>query len=113
VHLDVDEGIDLGNAVPRGLGLEPADIGLAVNDLALQVGLVHDIEIDDAERAHTGRRQVEQRRRTQAARPDDEDTGVLQPLLPGHADLRDDQVTRIALHLVKRQLGGRLDQRWQ
>ena len=39
--------------------LRPADVARAVEDLSLEVGLVDAIEIDEAERADTGRREVE------------------------------------------------------
>ena len=81
-----------------GLGL--ADVGLAVDDLALQVGLVDGVELDDAERADPGRGQVQQRRAAQPAGPDHQHPGVLQPLLPVHADVGDDQVPAVAADLV-------------
>ena len=59
----------LQDAVARGLGLGPADVGLAVDDLALQVRLVDDVEVDDAERADARRGEVEQGGRAQAAAP--------------------------------------------
>ena len=59
------------------------------------------------------RRQVHQRGRAQAAGADAQHLGVLQPLLPGHAHVGDDQVARVTADLVDGQLGGRLDQRWQ
>ena len=42
---------------------------------------------------------------------DGQDLGVLQPLLPVHADVRDDQVAAVPLHLVLGQFGGRLHER--
>jgi len=84
-----------------------------VDDLPLQIRLVHDVKVDDAERAYTRRGQVEQGRGAQPARADAEDLGVLEPLLPGHPDLRDDQVSRVALDLVNGQLGSWLNERWQ
>jgi hypothetical protein len=84
-----------------------------VDDLALQVRLVDGVEVDDAERADAGRGQIHQRRRAEATRADHEHLGVLQPLLPVHPDVRDDQVTRIAADLVDGELGGRLDERGQ
>ena len=45
--------------------------------------------------------------------PTREHLGVLQPLLPGHRDVRDDQVARVAPDLLGRQLGSWLDQRGQ
>ena len=71
----------------RALGLRPADVGLPVDDLALQVGLVDGVELDDAERADTGRGEVHQHRRAEAAGADGEHLGVLQPLLPVHPDV--------------------------
>src|SRR5580700_6756323 len=50
---------------------------------------------------------------TPAARPHDQDLGVLQPLLPRHPHVRDDQVTRVTPDLIDGQLIGRLDQRRQ
>ena len=94
-----------------GLRLGLADVADAVDDLALQVGLVDLVELGDAERADAGRGQVEQRRAAEAAGADDEHLGVLQPLLPGHPDVGDDQVAAVAAYLVDGELGGRLDQR--
>ena len=82
-----------------------------MDDLALQVGLVDLVELGDAERADAGRGQVEQRRAAQAAGADDEHLGVLQPLLPGHPDVGDDQVPAVAAYLVDGQLGGGLHER--
>ena len=81
-----------------------------MDHLALQVGLVDLVELRDAEGAHAGRGEVEQGRAAEAAGADDEHLGVLQPLLPGHADVGDDQVPAVAAYLVGGQLGGRLDQ---
>ena len=106
----LDERVDLGDRLPGRLGLRPADVGLPVDDLALQVRLVDLVELDDAERADAGGGEVEQRRAAQAARADDEHLGVLEPLLPGHADVGDDQVAAVAAYLVDGQLVGRLDQ---
>ena len=84
-----------------------------MDDLTLQVRLVDRVEVDDAERADARRGQVKQRRRAEAARAHDEHLRVLQALLPGHADVGDDQVARVALHLIDRQVRGRFNQRWQ
>ena len=58
-----------------------------------------------------GRGEVEQRGAAEAAGSDDEHLGVLQPLLPGHADVGDDQVPAVAAYLVDRQLVGGLHER--
>ena len=57
-----DERVDLEHRIARRLRLGPADVGLAVDDLALQVGLVDHVELDDAEGADPGGGQVQQRR---------------------------------------------------
>ena len=71
-----------------------------MDDLALQVGDVDDVEVDDADGAHAGRREVEHRRRAEAAGADEEHAGVQQPGLAVRADLRDEQVARVALLLL-------------
>jgi hypothetical protein len=48
VQHDVHVGVDLADAVASRLSLRPADIGLAMDDLALQVGLVDHVEVDDS-----------------------------------------------------------------
>ena len=93
--------------------LGPADVGLAVDDLALQVGLVDDVEVDDAERADAGRGQVHQGRRAQPPAPTQSTLAFLSRFCPVIADVRDDQVPRVAPDLVDGQVGGWLDQRWQ
>ena len=110
-HLDVR--VDLGDRLLGGLGLGLADVGDAVDDLALQVRLVDRVEVHDAERADARRGQIEQGRRAEAARAHDENLRVLQALLPGHAHVGDNQVARVALHLVDRQIRGRFNERWQ
>jgi hypothetical protein len=84
-----------------------------VDDLPLQVRLVDSVEVDDAERADSGRGQVHQRGRAETAGPDTEHPGILQPLLPLDPDIRDDQVARVAADLVNGQLGGGFDERGQ
>jgi hypothetical protein len=110
---DVDQRVDLLDGVTRALGLRPADVGLPVDDLALQVGLVDRVELDDAERADAGRGEVHENRRAEATGADSEHLCVLQPLLPVHPDVRDDQVAAVAADLVDRQVGGGLHQGWQ
>ena len=113
VQPDVDQRVDLLDRVARALGLGPADVGLPVDDLALQVRLVDRVELDDAERADAGRGQVHEHRRAETAGADGEHLGVLQPLLPVHADVRDDQVAAVPADLLDGEVGGGLHQGWQ
>ena len=45
-----DQRIDLEHRVARRLRLRDADVGLPVDHLSLQIGLVDDVEVDDADR---------------------------------------------------------------
>src|SRR5215831_8801695 len=84
-----------------------------MDDLALQIGLVDDVEVDDAQRADAGSSQVQQGGRAESPGANAEHLRVLQPLLARHPDVRDDQMPGIALDLIDRELGGRLDERRQ
>ncbi len=86
-----------GDARRRGLGLADAIDG--VHDLALQVRLVHDVVVDEADGADAGCREVERHRRAQAAGPDEQDLRVEQPALSLGADLRDERLPRVAPRL--------------
>ena len=58
-----------------------------VDDLALQVGEVDDVVVDDAERADAGGGEVERGRRAEAAGAEQQHLGVEQLLLALGADL--------------------------
>ena len=103
---DIQERIDGLQLFRRRIQLLAAHVGGGVNDLPLQVGVVHDVEVHDAERAHAGRAQVQRQRRTQAARADAQHSRRFQLELPFHADLGHDQVARVAQDLVVAQGGG-------
>jgi hypothetical protein len=80
-----------------------------VDDLTLQIGLVHNVEIDDADGADAGRGQVEQSRRAEPAGTDDQDPCVLEPLLPVNAQVGNYQVTAVPRDFIATQLGCGLD----
>ena len=88
-----------------GVDLELADGGGGVDDLALQVAGVDDVEVDQAERADAGGGEVERERRAEAAGADAEDLGGLELLLAFHADLGQDEVARVAGDLFVGELG--------
>ena len=78
-----------------------------MKDLALQVGLVDHIHVDDAERAHAGGGQVKRGRRAQTAGPEEKHLGVEQPELAFLAHLGQQEVARVPVALVRRQHVGR------
>ena len=72
-----------------------------MEQLALQVGRVDDVEVDDADLAHAGRRQVHGRGRAQPARAQEQDARIQQLALAGAADLGQDQVAGVPRDLVR------------
>ena len=70
VRDDLDVGVQRGQRDPRRLGLRHADAVGGVQDLPLQVRVVDDVLVDDAERADAGGGQVEAGGRAEAARAD-------------------------------------------
>ena len=102
---DLGLGADRVHRLGRGGGLRAPDVGDAVHDLALEVGRLHDVVVDDPDRPDAGGREVEQRRRAQAARPDDEHAGRAQPSLADGAQVRQEHVARVARALPGGELG--------
>ncbi len=84
----------------RRLDLDDTHIGGLEQHLALQIGHLDDIGIDQPQMADASGGEVQRRWGAQAARPDDEHLGGLQRLLPGAADLAQDQVAGVALDLI-------------
>ena len=78
-------GVDGGQRLLRGVDLALADAVDVVEDLALQVRLVDDIHVDDADRADAGSRQVERGRRAEAAGAEQQHPGVEQLQLASEA----------------------------
>ena len=89
--------------IGRRLQLRPPDVSRAVEHLPLQVAEVDGVEVDEAERADAGRREVERRRRSESAGADAEHLRRLELPLTLDADLRHDQVPAVAPHLVVRE----------
>ena len=73
-----------------------------MDDLTLQVRVVDDVGVDDAERADTGRREIERRRGAEPAGADQEHARVEQLLLALLADLGNQDVARVAGALLGR-----------
>ncbi len=107
-HLDVR--VERADGVGGRRRLGPADIGVAVDHLALEVRRVDDVVVDDPEGPDARGGEVEQRRGAQPAGPDDEDPGGTQPPLPVPAHLRQEEVPRVAGPLRGGQLGTRREE---
>ncbi len=83
----------------------------AVDHLALEVAQIDRVVVDDTQRAHARRGQVEQRGGTEPAGADHKDPGILQAALTDDPDFRNDQVPGVTLHLLRAQAFGRFHQR--
>ena len=89
----------------RGDDLSLPDVVGLVEDLALKVRSVDDIEVDDADPADAGEREVECHGRTEPAGADDQHARFDDLALPGAADLRHDQVAAVALDHLRGEHG--------
>ena len=76
-----------------------------MDDLPLQVAEVDDVEVDDADSADAGGREVHRCRRAESAGADAQHAAGLQLALPVDADLRHDQMPAVAFDLVVGELG--------
>jgi hypothetical protein len=77
-----------------------------MDNLTLEIADVDDVEVDEAKCPDPGRREIEGRRRTKAARADAKHAGRLQPPLPFHSDFGEEQVAAVALTLLGREAAG-------
>ena len=106
---DLDVRVQRGDRLRGGLDLRRADPVGRVDHLALQVGEVDIVVVDDAERADAGGREVERGRRAEPARAEQQHLRVEQLRLPRRADLGQQQVAAVALLLLDRELARELD----
>jgi hypothetical protein len=88
--------IDRSQCHPARRGLGHADSPGCVKDLALQVGQVDPITIDESQRADPGGCEVQRRGGSQATRANDQPVRCAQAVLTLDAELIEEYVTRIA-----------------
>src|ERR1700682_3906027 len=67
-----------------------------MDNLPLQVGVIHHIEVDQPQSPYARSRKVERQRRSKTARADAQHARRFQLLLPLHAHLGHDQMARVA-----------------
>src|SRR5262249_47820484 len=70
---DLQKRIDRLEFLYRGVQLLASDVRCRVNDLALQIGVIHHVKIDNSQSADTGRGQVQGKWRAQASCADTQD----------------------------------------
>ena len=86
--------------IARRFGLRHPDPLGVVDHLALQVGGVDDVVVDQADRADPGRGQVERGRRAEAAGAEQQHLRVQQLQLAVDPDLGQQRVARVAVALL-------------
>ena len=74
-----------------------------MNDLALQVGHVDVVVVNEPDRPHSGGRQVQGRRRPEPTGTDEQDPGRADALLPHEPHLRHERIAVVALQLIAAQ----------
>ena len=97
-----DMRIDVMDGISGGLPFESTHIRLPVNDLPLEVGLLHRVELHDAKSPHASGRQVHESRAAQSTGADAQHFGVLQTLLPQEFDVREYEVAAVTTKLLRR-----------
>ena len=78
-----------------------------MDDLSLQIGGIHHVEVHQTDATNPGCRQVHQQRRPQPARANTQDTGSLEPPLALQAHLVQEDVPAVTSQLVPIELGQR------
>ena len=102
----VDVGVEQRQRLLGRVDLAIADAIHVVQDLALQVRLVDDVHVDDADRADAGRREVHRRRRAEPAGAEQQHLGVEQLELALLAHLGQQEVALVAVALLGGQRAG-------
>ena len=83
--------------------LRHADVRREVQGLAVQVGELDVVVVDDPEPPDAGARQVDRHRGAERAGADDQDARVRQPRLRAAAPLGEHELARVALELLAAQ----------
>jgi hypothetical protein len=105
VNLDADIRIGLEEALASTVGFFSAYIGAAVQNLALEVCLIHHIEVDDSEGSHPGGSEIKTGRRTKPTRSDAKNTRGFQALLALQTESRQGKMAGITRELTGTEFG--------
>ena len=100
VRLDGDAGVDGAGLFRRRRDLGAAEIGGAVGDLALQVGQLDPVVVDEADMADAGGGEIEQEWAAEAAGADHQHPRRAQLRLADAADLAEQDVPGVAVDLM-------------
>ena len=101
---DFDARVDAVDGFLGRLRFGPADVGVGVKNLALQIGEIDVVEVNDAEFADAGCGQIHGDGRAESSRANTQDTRGTDFLLAGQTDFGKDQVPRVTADLIVAQL---------
>ncbi len=100
MEVDFDVGIHFADTVARGVQFFPTDVFGAVEDLALEVGEIDGVCVDEAESADAGCGEVEADGRAESAGTDAEDARCFEAFLSFERYFGHDEVPRVACDFV-------------
>ncbi len=98
---DGDGRIQGAQALRRRFDFRHADAVIGMQDLALQIAAIDHVVVHQAQKSDAGGREIESGGRAEATGADHEHACARQFLLPFHADLRQAQMARIALEIIR------------
>src|SRR6266849_5343844 len=101
-RLDLNVRIEVREARARGFALGLANVAGAEGDLALEVGEVDHVKVNQAKFSDARRGKIQTKRRAKPARADEEYLSVLQLELPLHANFRHDEVAAVTKDFLVR-----------
>ena len=99
VEDDFDGGVDAVDGFFGRLRFGPAHVGVRVQNLALEIGEIHVVEVNNAELADASGGEIHGDGRAESARADTEDAGGADFLLAGQTDFGKNQVPRVTANL--------------
>ena len=102
--IKTQSGLQLPQPFTRDIHLRPADVAGAEQDLAVNIGDVNCVIVNDRDFAHAGGGELLHERAAQAPGTDDEDVRAVQRFLLGNTEARKQGLPGDALELFAGQL---------
>ena len=101
-RLNLNVRIEVRKARARRFALRLSDIRGAKRNLALEIGGVDDVEVNQTQFADACGGKIQTERRAKSTRANEQHLSVLQLELPLHADFRHDEMTAVAQNFFVR-----------
>src|SRR5690606_14709040 len=97
---DLDRGVERLDVMRGDFSLALAGLGILKDGLAVEVGGIDHVIVDDGDLADAGAGKIRKRRCAEAASADDEDAGVFEALLHGGCEVRQRELAAVAGEIV-------------